>query len=544
MAQLKDPALPSGAIVATHEEDESLNEGQVRRNDGVVLNPASKNPWYVLATVAGEQSGRNVWELNYDLHLRNRRFWNGWMCQNLSEHDRAALAEEMELDAENLKPLSDAERAELDKRFADAFPDQAYDERKPDPKKSVDASRLYFSRSVSLQKCWFPLSANFSSSYFEKIVDFSEATFAGQAHFSSAYFGPGTTFSGTHFSGTRMTGLVLFDNVHFDQSPNFEKAKFDGPLIFHKATFGGGASFAETRFTAAALFKEARFDRRAAFNAACFGSKAEFENARFYDTTNFEAVRFCAAADFQTAHFAADANFRTAHFAGSADFQNVKFEQDVDFSNGAFGSKTIFKEANFKDRVPEFFHREMHQDTSFSDSPEFWPDVTEDNAEEGKRAYTRLRQVASEVYDPDLEHFFLRQEMRCKERIERDKRDWFHWFFFFLYRKIADSGISVSTPFWLMVCVLSFGTGCFAGYFDSGAAAVLNAELQDNRYASAAGVSFGNLFGFLGINRLYFTDLLISAPDGLQFVAGLQTVLGVVLLFFFGLGLRNRFRLK
>ena len=44
MSDLTDPAQPPGAIVATHEDDESLKEGQVRRNDGVVLNPASKNP--------------------------------------------------------------------------------------------------------------------------------------------------------------------------------------------------------------------------------------------------------------------------------------------------------------------------------------------------------------------------------------------------------------------------------------------------------------------------------------------------------------------
>ena len=170
--------------------------------------------------------------------------------------------------------------------------------------------------------------------------------------------------------------------------------------------------------------------------------------------------------------------------------------------------------------------------------------MNDGNAESDKRAYTRLRQIAAKVLDADLEHFFLRQEMRCKEQIEVRDGAWINATIFRLFRWVADSGISVERPMWLMIVVWAFGVGCFAGYFDSGATAVLTSDVQDNRYLSAAGVSFGNLFGFLGINRLYFTEMLRAAPDGLLFVAGLQTVLGVFLLFFFGLGLRNRFRLK
>jgi TM2 domain-containing membrane protein YozV len=58
------------------------------------------------------------------------------------------------------------------------------------------------------------------------------------------------------------------------------------------------------------------------------------------------------------------------------------------------------------------------------------------------------------------------------------------------------------------------------------------------------GLSFANLFAFLGLHRLYFTHVLKDLPGLLQFLAGAQTVAGVVLLFFLGLGLHNRFRLQ
>jgi hypothetical protein len=51
---LKNPEQPPGEIVETYEDGGAL------RNDGVRLTPASQNPWYVLATVAGEQEGRKL----------------------------------------------------------------------------------------------------------------------------------------------------------------------------------------------------------------------------------------------------------------------------------------------------------------------------------------------------------------------------------------------------------------------------------------------------------------------------------------------------
>jgi len=58
-------------------------------------------------------------------------------------------------------------------------------------------------------------------------------------------------------------------------------------------------------------------------------------------------------------------------------------------------------------------------------------------------------------------------------------------------------------------------------------------------------LSLANTFGLLGL-RKDFVDprLLNDLPGALKVVAGLQTVIGAVLLFLFGLAVRNRFRVK
>lgn len=63
--------------------------------------------------------------------------------------------------------------------------------------------------------------------------------------------------------------------------------------------------------------------------------------------------------------------------------------------------------------------------------------------------------------------------------------------------------------------------------------------------AQAVSLSLANTIGVLGIHReLVVTKVLENLPGLLKFTAAVQTVLGIVLLFLFGLGIRNRFRMK
>ena len=264
----------------------------------------------------------------------------------------------------------------------------------------------------------------------------------------------------------------------------------------------------------------------ALFEFATFNGRAGFYSAAFSGWTFFWYATFSEHAIFQSATFSRDTNFNYATFSGSANF-----------SDGAFGARTVFRDARFLRRVPEFYQRELHQDTSFTIAESHWPTITPEIAEDGKRAYTRLRQLMLRLEKPDDAHFFFRQEMRCKE-FEEDH--WWNRVPITLFRWLSDYGYSVARPAaglalaWLVpgfLYLFHFAAGIIGG----------TAPVS---VVGPFGLSFANLFAFLGLHRLYFGDVLPGLPGWLQALAGAQTVAGVVLLFLLGLGLRNRFRLQ
>jgi hypothetical protein len=109
MTKLHDPDLPPGEIF------EKRSGGAVVRNDGVLLQPAEKNPWYVLATVYGEQEE----PFNRNKAARNRRIWNGFVCSKIEPSVRDDLAKTLQLDVKDLAPLNEIETDELVKALSE-----------------------------------------------------------------------------------------------------------------------------------------------------------------------------------------------------------------------------------------------------------------------------------------------------------------------------------------------------------------------------------------------------------------------------------------
>jgi hypothetical protein len=61
----------------------------------------------------------------------------------------------------------------------------------------------------------------------------------------------------------------------------------------------------------------------------------------------------------------------------------------------------------------------------------------------------------------------------------------------------------------------------------------------------AVALSFVNLFPLFGLQRLWFSQAYFDALNPwLKALGGVETVLSLPLLFFLGLGLRTRFRLR
>jgi len=469
-ATLRDPNLPPGAIVV------SRGDGTARRNDGVELKPAATNPWYVLATVAGEQEGDWFSSPDIDLHAENRRYWNAWMCQDLDESARDTLAKALNLSAEELGPLLDSEVKRIQARFEQIWPNMTIEEIIPDGNSTIDLSSLHFKNPFV-----------FSCLYIRKTISFEKSVFEKEAIFPLAFF----------------CESAIFSNTYFVRDAGFERAFFGKNTFFENVYFAEDAYFMNTEFKADANFYGVRFSHYSCFVGARFKSRAVFASALF-----------CRKADFKTA----------------------QFSETIDFTDGEFRGATIFKNTEFLIRVPEFYHFKMHQNTMFTDDRSLWPAVTDMNAASDKQAYTRLRQIAAGNHNPDLEHFFLRQEMRCKQHLAQR----FDKLFFKAYALFSDYGISVARPvaglaLVTIVGALVIGWHLWVPEQEWGEIIALRQGL---------GISLGNILPFLGIVPRIFPEFHASAPWWLNTMAVFQSFAGIVFLFFLGLGLRNRFRLR
>jgi len=322
MSELIDPSKPAGAVV------EELPDGTFRTNDGRILQPAAKNPWYVLMTIYGEQTETYPAIPDYELHSKNQRIWNGWMCQGMPADERAKLAKLVQLPPDDLAELTEKESGALRAAFEERLPLTEL----PHCRDVANLSETHFPNMFTFEKCIFRENANFRSSSFSGPVNFRVAIF---------------------------NEIVSFLNSTFIQSTEFSSAKFKGDARFQSSTFSGPAHF----------------------------DGATFSGPTFFNFTTFSRYAF----------------FKSATFIGK-----------VDFSDGAFKSATLFNDVKFETDVPKFFQREMHQNTTFTTNTANWPKVTAKNAEEGKQAYTRLRQVMSDLHKPDDEHFF--SGMKCVAR--------------------------------------------------------------------------------------------------------------------------------
>jgi hypothetical protein len=123
-------------------------------------------------------------------------------------------------------------------------------------------------------------------------------------------------------------------------------------------------------------------------------------------------------------------------------------------------------------------------------------------------------------------HFFFRREMTHKAKLS----EWWERSFYAIYR-FAEYGYGVWQPLAGIAVLLLVGAlslihwGCL-------------------HYTTALGLSFANIFKFFGFQRVHFAGEIGKLNPYLEFMTGAQTVIGYFLLFLFGLGLRNRFRLK
>lgn len=246
--------------------------------------PASYSPWYILATVHGEQKGERI---DWKVHAQNRRTWNRWMSAALDAETRQTLIEKHGVDPDDLTSL-EHERGNIEtltqQRVTDAgrpLPDPG----NPCSAKTVDFGHAVFQEHFCADGFIFPGEVEASEAIFRKDLLFSGAHFRDEALFSDAHF----------------RGRAAFDRATFLAGASFSDAKFCRSVSFIGTTFREPAWFYGATVWARAAFDRVTFQDRASFAGATFRRSASFGHATFEGSTNFDDVRFRESPDFRDA---------------------------------------------------------------------------------------------------------------------------------------------------------------------------------------------------------------------------------------------------
>ena len=253
--------------------------------------------------------------------------------------------------------------------------------------------------------------------------------------------------------------------------------------------------------------------------------------------TDFSRSRFGGDAYFSGSILSGGAIFHKAHFVGRAYFDGVTFgasaQEVVTFQDSDFKEPATFLDARFPGRYPGLLGMVLNERTIFTADPAHWPKGAQADPAEAKASCAAIRHNLGKQGLPEAEHFFYRREMGFAGKSgpvwQRPPYWLFGWF--------SDYGYSILTPFLWLLLLIVLGAYVLAWGLAGGVLAL--------SFEQGLGLSFANVFNFLGFHRAFLeADFTQNLPQWLKVVSAFQTIFGVVLLFFLGLGLRTRFRLR
>jgi hypothetical protein len=489
------------------------------------LTPANENPWYVLMTLHGEQDGEGG---NVDPDDQNRAVWNAWSCQQLDDGAAAELAKQAQVDlaetrgwAQIATEVKRKHRAEMKTRNNDDFTYPGF----PDFESSIRCSEIQFCNILVLERFIFTKTANFTSATFTQAADFTFATFTRDANFSRATFTQNANFNSATF-----TQDADFSRATFTQNANFSFATFTQTANFHSATFRRNADFFAATFTLHAYFTSATFTQAADFSYATFTQNAFFLSATFTQCANFSSATFDGPAKFVAAWF------------GVRDATEICVPI---FTEAAFARLVSFRDADFVTHYPVLEGTEFRETVVVTAKSTHWPKSGQpllDQAAEGakqvptkevaKESCATLRHALGKQGMPEEEHFFYRREMKLAGAID----PWNRGFPYRLFGWASDYGYSIARPALGLIWLFLAPLGVYLAALGPTSLAT---------FGKAMALSFASIFKFLGFQRTYFgIDAFQNVDIIVQMLTATQTVLSFILLFFLGLGLRTRFRLR
>ena len=282
-------------------------------------------------------------------------------------------------------------------------------------------------------------------------------------------------------------------------------------------------------------FSNFNFDTYINFSNLIFLRKISFAHAKFSQDAIFDNAIFLDEVNFDNAIFSKDATFDKTLFYGKAFFTNAKFSEEIKFDSAEFFRHTNFMNTKFIKYVPSFHKAVIHSNTSWDMNIKHWPLLENSKDEEvakiisgNQNTYENLASHMKNLDKYHDEHFFFRQEMRCRRVFE----NFFIRFPYAFYDVVSDYGYSIEKAFYWWALHILLGTAFIWGVTKNALCALP--------------VSFANAHGFLPFHKGSLSGCykLFLENDIFNIIWGFQTVFGILFLFLLLLTLRIRFRLK
>jgi hypothetical protein len=283
-----------------------------------------------------------------------------------------------------------------------------------------------------------------------------------------------------------------------------------------------------------------------------FESPIQCSEIQFCNILVLKGCIFTQPANFSSATFTQTADFSSATFDGPAKFVAARFGvRDTTeicvpiFTEAAFARLVSFRDADFVTHYPVLEGMEFRETVVVTAKSTHWPSAGQpllDQAakvlrkvptkEVAKDSCARLRHALGKQGMPEEEHFFFTREMHHAGQIG----SWFQRLPYRLFGWVSGYGGSIERPALGLIWLFLAPLGVYLAALGPTSLAT---------FGKAMALSFASIFIFLGFQRTYFgMDGFQNVDIIVQMLTATQTVLSFILLFFLGLGLRTRFRLR
>ena len=432
---------------------------------------------------------------------------------------------------------------------------------------------------IAATRCWFPAwyadsrqigpGADFRRAIFLGVGRFKGVNFAGDAGFDRAVFldtasFTSATFSGdAGFTGSTFVGYAGFTGGTFKREASFTGSLWIGVANFARANCRGYTTFGGAIFLGPSSFENAIFETEVSYDHAAFEREIRFSSTKFEKLANFQDVNFevkyhdevnSGRMDFGKANFVGPADFTGAKFSTkpidhSASFLGARFSDLVSFRGCGDHWVAALDEAEIKGRIL-IDERDEPEALRIFDN-EVLPAARNggNNNETGESLLKELeggcrtiKVAMGAARNEIMEHRFYRYQLLARREqagVPKSERMISH-----IFDISANYGLSLTKPLiGLFILVLVF-TIIYSFFWNATGQFSETAAMKSVEMAASRLFPFG---AFEDVSKNWFKSLeergayhytIFSA----RIIGSIQSLISLVLIFLFGLGVRRRFK--